>query len=135
MFKTLRWIMLAMATIGLSHSVAQQESERDRSIAQLAKSNDPADQYTLAGAYMSGAVNGKRDEEKGFELLNKSAAQNYAPAEYWLGLAYRRGEGHPIDNNAAILWFRKAADSGFVLAEAQLGDMYSEGIGTSRDDR
>ena len=133
------WMLVAMAAIGLPHlSVAQQEPEqnrRDRLIQQLAKSSDPEDQLALAVAYSAGAVNGKRDYAKAFDLLTKSAAQNYAPAEYSLGLAYKWGHGHPIDNHAAMMWFKKSANAGYALAQAQMGDIYSEGANIPRDDK
>ncbi|MBU3078886.1 SEL1-like repeat protein [Sphingomonas sp. XMGL2] len=51
------------------------------------------------------------------------AAAGNAEAQYNLGQAYRRGEGVPADPDQAQSWYRKAADQGYLNAEAQLGLM------------
>ena len=49
--------------------------------------------------------------------------------QYELGRRYIEGDGVDQDLDAAIEWFRKAADQGHPAAEANLGHAYSAGQG------
>ena len=53
-----------------------------------------------------------RDELKAIEWLEKSAENNYRPAQYYLGWFYFYGHGVKKDVNKAIYWYEKAANQG-----------------------
>jgi TPR repeat protein len=38
-----------------------------------------------------------------------------------------------LDYAEAMKWFRKAADQGWARAQANLGDMYAQGLGAAQD--
>ena len=46
---------------------------------------------------------------------------------------YREGEGVTRDYEAALKWFTFAAELGHVSAQNNVGFMYEQGQGTSRD--
>jgi TPR repeat protein len=57
-----------------------------------------------------------------------------AEAQYKLGLRYYKGEGvakQPVE--AAVKWYRKAADQGYVKAQDNLGLCYHLGEGVAKD--
>jgi hypothetical protein len=45
-------------------------------------------------------------------LFRPLAEQGYAPAQYNLGVMYDKGEGVPLDNVYAYMWFNIAVSSG-----------------------
>ena len=47
---------------------------------------------------------------------------------------YATGQGVQQDNAAAALWFRKAAEQGYVPAQSNLGTLYLYGRGVTQDD-
>jgi TPR repeat protein len=54
-------------------------------------------------------------------------------AAFGLGLLYNLGEGVGQDAVAAYLWYRRAAEAGFVPAEFNIAVMYDSGLGTARN--
>jgi TPR repeat protein len=63
----------------------------------------------------------------------KAADQNYAAAQYGLGVMYAHGEGVPKDDQQAVVWYRKAADQNLAAAQNNLGLMYENGRGVPPD--
>ena len=53
--------------------------------------------------------------------------------EYELGQRLFEGRGIPQDQNAAAIWFERAASSGFAPAQFRTGVLYQKGIGVARD--
>ena len=51
----------------------------------------------------------------------KNAEQGKADAQFYLGLAYSRGVGVPLDPATAIEWYRKSAEQGNITAQENLG--------------
>ena len=56
-----------------------------------------------------------------------------AEAQYKLGVKYAKGRGVPRDDEAAVKWFRLAAEQGYAAAQTYLGWMYEKGRGVPRD--
>ena len=46
---------------------------------------------------------------------------------------YGKGQGVPRDDEAAVRWYRQAADQGHASAQFNLGVSYDEGQGVPRD--
>ena len=59
----------------------------------------------------------------------KAAEQNYAAAQYNLGLCYEHGEGVAADQVEAAKWYRKAAEQNDVDAQYNLGMCYERADG------
>ena len=88
---------------------------------------------SLVGAYNTGAGVAK-DEKKMEELLEDAAWSGSAQAQANLGLRFSAGavDGAP-DYSKSRRWVERAAAQGFAAAEAQMGRMCQEGIGSSAD--
>ncbi len=77
--------------------------------------------------------------------LEQKAAEGSLIHQTTLGLAYRDGIDRATDpasgkvmrynanNTRSVQWLRKAADGGFPIAQAELGEMYFRGHGVDRD--
>lgn len=56
-------------------------------------------------------------------------------AQHELGYRYERGDGVPRDTAKAFMWYRKAAEQGYVFAQIRVGFAYSDGcLGVAKDD-
>ena len=53
---------------------------------------------------------------------HKAAEQNYAAAQFNLGLCYVIGQGVVKDEAEAVKWYRKAAEQNNPLAQYTLGN-------------
>jgi len=49
-----------------------------------------------------------------------------------LGFLYEKGKGTEKDLEMAFYWYRKAAESGYSVAQNNLGLLYEKGEGTER---
>ena len=56
------------------------------------------------------------------------ADQEYAAAQYVLGLCYAEGRGVPQDDTEAVKWFRKAADQGSAAAQGTWSKRSNSGL-------
>ncbi len=56
-----------------------------------------------------------------------------AEAQTYVGMLYERGVGGPPDYQAAVRWYRQAADQGYSHAQFSLGTMYERGLGVEKD--
>ena len=66
----------------------------------------------------------------------KAAEQDYAVAQFNLGVRYDQGgEGVLLNDKEAVKWYRKAANQGFAKAQYNLGVMYDEGEGVLLNDK
>ena len=65
--------------------------------------------------------------------FRKAAEQNYAEAQYILGVCYEQGEGVAKDQVEAVKWYRKAAEQNDAEAQYNLGICYERGDGVAED--
>lgn len=68
---------------------------------------------------------------KALRLIRPLANDGNATAQFNLGLT---GQGVQQDYSAAALWFRKAAEQGYALAQSNLGPLYRDDRGVAQDD-
>lgn len=66
-------------------------------------------------------------------LLRSAAGQNYAPAQFYLGMAHLKGIEARLDDGEAVARLLSAADQGYADALHQLGRMYQQGRGVPQD--
>jgi hypothetical protein len=64
----------------------------------------------------------------------KAAEQNYAMAQYNLGVCYVNGQGVVKDEVEAVKWYRKAAEQNLPDAQFYLGVCYANGQGVAKDE-
>ena len=56
-----------------------------------------------------------------------------AEAQNYVGEIYSKGLGTPPDYDMAALWFKKSAEQGFKRAKINLGYLYEQGLGVTKD--
>ena len=93
-----------------------------------AKEGDPIAQHSLGVHYR---VEG--NYHKAIEWFQKSAAQNYAQAQYDLAQLYLDCEEVEQDFDLAFSWLQKSADLGNLAAFMDLGCMYEYGLGVEEN--
>jgi hypothetical protein len=74
-----------------------------------------------------------QDDAKAVGWWRKAADQGDATAQYYLGRAYRRGEGVSPNYSEAARWYRKAAEQGDTAAQRYLARVYRRGEGVPQD--
>lgn len=123
-------------------------------IKEAAEQGDATAQYKLGVLYIQG-VGMMQDSARACYWYRKAAEQGQMKAQYMLGLMFSKGEGVPQDFVQARQWWEKAAaqedttgDNNVILfangsfyfnlyingmAEYNLGELYSNGLGVSQD--
>lgn len=94
---------------------------------------DARDSYFLTSPMYYDGQGVPQDHVEAVKWYRKSANQNYASAQYNLGVVYREGQGVQQDFTESAKWFRMAADQGFARAQLNLGTMYINGQGVPKD--
>lgn len=104
-----------------------------------------------ARAYEAGAKRGERlaeynyammilraeapgSPEQALGLIRRSAARDYAQAQFTLALLYESGKLVPKSLADATAWFRRAAEHGHVEAQIATGTQYFLGRGAPKDE-
>ena len=77
----------------------------------------------------------KRNYAEAIRLGLVQDAENGGPV-WWTGLAQvlERGKGVSADPKTAVIWYRKAAEAGYVDGMNGLGKCYEEGTGVEKDE-
>ncbi|MBI1215799.1 MAG: hypothetical protein GC185_08275 [Alphaproteobacteria bacterium] len=73
------------------------------------------------------------DQQVDFKKISVDAAAGDIRAQINLGKLYQSGKGVGQDYEAAMTWYRKAADAGDTDADSLIGNLYAEGWGVKRD--
>ena len=81
----------------------------------------------------SAAKSEAEDFETAAKLLQLSAEQGDAEAQFKLGLCYSGGFVVKQDETEAVKWYRKAAEQGLAEAQFKLGLCYAYGEGVKQD--
>jgi TonB family protein len=91
------------------------------------------DTYNTAIHYLLGDLDFKKSEKTAFQMMQRAAALQFAPAETKLGEFYSNGIGTPVDKAKAVELFDQAAFHGDAIGEYDLGTAYLGGVGVARD--
>ena len=62
-----------------------------------------------------------KNDVEAVKWFRKAAEQNYARAQYNLGVCYAKGQGVAKDEAEAVKWYRKAAEQNYAEAQCNLG--------------
>ena len=89
-------------------------------------------EHVYAQANVSFRYYAAAEFEHAFLWCERAAMQNLAWAQYNLGLMYRKGEGVPRDDEAAVRFCRMAAMQGFAEAQTKLAELHSLGQGVAQ---
>ena len=132
----LRWFLLFLI-VSAVFQLAAQQSEADRrvlaDIRAKAEKGDAQSQYELGLAFHNGSLGVAKDETEAAKWYRKAAEQNFANAQYNLGVCYSKGQGVAADKAEAVKWYRKAAEQNLALAQYNLGVCYDKGQGVAGD--
>ncbi|MBS9767066.1 MAG: sel1 repeat family protein [Flavobacteriaceae bacterium] len=114
-------------------------SEKDRTkldniVQKMIKNNENDDNILFAiNDFKKKYSKFKNNIQKAFYWFKKSAEQDNANAQYYLGKMYYKGEGTPKDTKKAFRWFKKSAEQGNSNAQYDLALMYKNGEETLTD--
>ena len=75
-----------------------------------------------------------QDYAEAVKWFRKAAEQNYAQAQYALGICYDSGDGVTKDEFEAVNWYRKAAEQNDAEGQFSLGVCYANGRGVEKDE-
>ncbi len=80
-------------------------------------------------------TNGAQQDLEEMKFLRHLAAArlSVASSQYYVGRAYKKGIGTPVNMLAAANWFHKAALRGHREAQFNLGILYDKGLGVKKD--
>ena len=107
-----------------------EEVERALAAARVkANAGDVVAQFSLGSMLYYGA----NDTAQAVDWFRKAAAQNYAPAEFQMGLLYDFGFGVGQSDSEALVWYRRAAEHGSAAGQRTVGDFYRKGRGVAVD--
>jgi TPR repeat protein/thiol-disulfide isomerase/thioredoxin len=84
--------------------------------------------WLLGRCYLDGHA-GLADEEKGIELVRKSADKGFGLAMNELGYSYENGDGVAKELKEAVKWYRKGAERGELVCCYNLALRYEDGSG------
>lgn len=85
-------------------------------------------------ALMDLGLAGRWQPEAAIPRIHTAAEKGIAEAQYWLAWQHESGSLLPQDTQAALDWYRRAAESRHRLAIGRLADAYESGeLGLSRD--
>jgi len=111
-------------------TLARTDREVVESWKAAAMRGDASAQYNLGTVYF----HDEEDYKEALKWFTRAAEQQYAEAQFYLGVMYATGLGVPQDYQEAAKWLRKGAAQGHAYAQLKLGDMHRLGKGVSHDD-
>ena len=113
---------------------AKNESEGMKYAKEAASLNDPSSQAFLGDRYVSGTGGVAKDPIEAFKWYKLAAEQGFSGGQAGVGSLFLRGDGVVKDYFEALKWFKIALDNdGNPFAAAQLGYMYMNGFGVSKN--
>jgi TPR repeat protein len=98
-------------------ALSKEDHIKLKQVEKKAEDNDPEAQWKLGMIYFKGLADVTENDDEAFHWMSKSAAQNYAPAEYMLGFFYEHGAGVKKDMKLAKQYYEKAKENGFKVSE------------------
>ena len=126
---------LAASLAGQALHAQQNEADREllADIRAKAEKGDAQSQSQLGSVFYFGELGVAKDYVQAVKWYSEAAEQNYAEAQYTLGICYRDGNGVAKDYVEAVKWYLKAAQQNYVWAQYNLGVCYHDGKGVAKD--
>jgi TPR repeat protein len=91
---------------------------------QSAELDDPLACHSLAVFYLNGLGGVATNIDSYRYWLSKAATLGSTEAQFFMGEAYRRGDGVPMDAERSLMWYRKAAAKNHPMAMYNLAVHY-----------
>src|SRR5882672_7128534 len=118
--------LLLASSVAVVQLAAQQTKAVQKPVEEVkakAEAGDAESQVELGRRYDKGEGVVK-DQVEAVKWYRKAAEQNYAKAQYNLGVCYERGygcrDGVAEDDAEAVKWYRKAAEQNYAAAQYNL---------------
>ncbi len=128
---------VALSELGLAFVSGKYADVEPRSgvalIQRAARLGDPTATYTLGTLYSSGVIDGTKNHNEGFKLIEQAATAGHVDAIFRPGFYHQEGMGTRKNPEKAFAAFRRAAEAGHVYATVMAFDMLNQGKGTRRD--
>lgn len=86
-----------------------------------------------SGYRTSPSTNGAEIPASFSQSLRDAALAGDAAAEYEIAARYAEGRGVPLNYEAAVRWFERAANRKLAPAQYRLGSLYEKGLGTRKN--
>ncbi len=86
-----------------------------------AEAGDMTAQYKIGNGYL---YRQDPDYAEAMRWFQKSADQQYAPAQYQLGRMHANGQSVGVNQKIATDWYLKSAEGGYKWAQIHLGEIY-----------
>ena len=113
---------------------AKNETEGMKYAREAAALNEPSAQAFLGDRYVSGTGSVAKDPLEALKWYKLAAEQGFSGGQAGVGSLFLRGDGVTKDYFEALKWFKVALDNdGNPFAAAQLGYMYMNGFGVSKN--
>lgn len=113
------------------------ESKPDVADFKKANDGDAEAQYRVGNLYLYGDKSQEKNYDEAWSWFQKSASQNYAPAQFQIGWMYANGMFVDQDKSEEVNWYLQAAENGDKVAQLMVGEMYlsllAESFGLKRD--
>ncbi|PCI77571.1 MAG: hypothetical protein COB20_07605 [SAR86 cluster bacterium] len=118
------------------------DDERAKQLLELAAADEDAlSTMWIARVYSTGRMNFPADKSRAQAIANSvisdveaMANAGVSEAQFLMGTAYAETLGKDRNDTAAAGWYRRAADSGHVLAAHNMGNIHFSGTGVVQDD-
>src|SRR2546426_7940322 len=134
----LAWTLLLLFPSTAAFKLHAQPTEADRKlladIRAQAEKGDAESQLDLGEVFYFGGLGVAKDEVEAVKWFRKAADQNYAAAQYSVGVCHAKGDGVAKNDAEAVKVFRKAAEQNYAPAQYNLGACYGKGEGVAEDD-
>ena len=128
---------IGLALVMPGQALHAQQSDADRqALAQLraeAEKGGAQSQFQMGLAFFLGQFGLATNPVEAVKWLRKAAEQNYAKAQYNLGVCYHDGLGLTTNYVEAVAWFRKAAEQNLAQAQFNLSACYARGEGVTKE--
>jgi TPR repeat protein len=90
-------------------------------------------QTAIGSSYTEGSNGFSQDYTKALYWYEKAANQGYAAGQYFLAVAYTKGQGVRPNHQRAFYWYEKAANQNDSGAQYSLGVSYFLGRGVQEN--
>lgn len=129
--KDYKWGYNDVNDCDISNRLTKYHSEAFKYIESQAYEGNARSQYLLGQLYYwAGEVYhyATRDFVKAAYWWNEAVLQNYTRAYNNLGMAYKKGNGVPVDLRKAVHYLKMGAEAGEELAQKNYGDLFVYGV-------
>ena len=125
---------LMLLFCGVQLHAQQADTNSVESIKIKAENGEAYSETVLGAIYEFGLRGASKDVVEAMKWFRKAAEQNFAPAQYEMGICFANGQGVEKDTVEAVKWYLRAAGQNLAVAQYNLGVCYRDGQGVVKDE-